>query len=187
MSLLDKLLGRRRPPDETSAILGRHLDGDFQVFPMAETPTSPEQIARIGTKYGVQYPIELVAHVCGRFPGLYVEVKESVWPRPKEFDVAEFWSFLYAFHTYTSAPESDDWMRLDVAAESFQAETSLAAAPVLRVVGDANLYCVDAQGAMVRFDHETNALEPVSMNFWQVLEHEASDLRERKDRKSKAT
>jgi hypothetical protein len=49
------------------------------------------------------------------------------------------------------------------------------------VVGDANLYCVDPNGVIVRFDHETNELEPVSMNFWQVLEHEISELRARKD------
>lgn len=154
---------------------------------MADTRTSPEQIARIGLKYGVTYPPEFIAHVCGRFPGLYVEVKEAVWPRPKAYDVGPFWTFLYAFHTYTSAPASDDWMRLDAAAEKFQTETGLAAAPVLRVVGDADLYCVDPGGAIVRFDHESNELEPVNKNFWQVLEHETSELRARKDQKVEGT
>lgn len=184
MNMLSKLTRWLRPPaDETSAILGRHLDGDFKVFPMADTATSPGQLAAIGSKYGVKYPAEFVAHVCGRFPGLYVEVKEEVWPRPEAYDVGPFWTFLYALHTYTSAPESDDWMRLDVAAEAFQRDTELAAAPILRIVGDANLYCVDPTGAIVRFDHETNELEPVKMNFWQLLEHETSELRARKDQK----
>jgi hypothetical protein len=188
MGIFAKLMGQRRPPeDETSAIFGRHLDGDFTAFPMADTPTSADQIASIGRKFGVSFPPEFVAHVCGRFPGVYVEVKESVWPRPKAFDVGPFWTFLYALHTYTSAPESDDWMRLDFAAETFQRDTGLSAAPVLRVVGDANLYCVDPNGAIVRFDHETNELEPVSMNFWQVLEHEISELRARKDQLTRQT
>jgi hypothetical protein len=124
-----------------------------------------------------------VAHVCGRFPGLFVEAKERVWPRPEEYDVGPFWTFLYGFHTYTSAPESSDWMRLDMAAKIFQADSGLAAAPVLRVVGDADLYCVDGKGDIVRFDHETNELKPVKMTFWQVLEHETSELRKRKDQK----
>ena len=110
-----------------------------------------------------------------------------MWPRPKVYDVGPFWTFLYGFHTYTSAPESNDWMRLDAAAETFQRDTELAAAPILRIVGDANLYCVDAVGAIVRFDHETNELEQVKMNFWQLLEHETSELRARKDRKASGT
>jgi hypothetical protein len=154
---------------------------------MAETPTSAEQVTKIGQKYGVSYPDEFVAHICGRFPGLYVEAKEAVWPRPKVYGVGAFWTFLYAFHTYTSNPESEDWMRLDVAAETFQSDTGLSAAPVLRIVGDANLYCVDPSGAIVRFDHETNDVEPVGMNFWQVLEHETSELRARKDKKATDT
>ena len=182
--MLSKLTSWLRPmTDETSAIFGRHLDGDFKVFPMADTATSPRQLKAIGDEYGVTYPREFVAHVCGRFPGSYVEVKEDVWPRPEPYDVGPFWSFLYAFHTYTSAPESDDWMRLDGAAQAFQSETGLSAAPILRVVGDANLFCVNAAGTIVRFNHETNDLEKVAMNFWQLLEHEASELRARKNRK----
>lgn len=139
----------RPPKDLTESILGRHLDGDFNVFPMAETTTSPEQIESIAEAYRVNYPPELVAHLCGRFPGIYVEVKEELWPRPKLGDVGEFWSFLYAIHTYTSAPESLHWMRLDAAAESFQLDTGFVAAPILKVVGDADLYCVDAEGHLV--------------------------------------
>jgi hypothetical protein len=35
----------------------------------------------------------------------------------------------------------------------------------------------------VQFDHETNELQAVGMNFWQLLEREMSALRARKDRK----
>ena len=68
--------------DLTEAILRKHLDGDFRVFPLAENQASPEQIESIGKRYGVVYPPEFIAHVTGRFPGAYVEVKEEVWPRP---------------------------------------------------------------------------------------------------------
>jgi hypothetical protein len=183
-NMLSKLTSWLRPAtDVTSEILGRHLDGDFMVFPMAETRTSPRQLATIGKAYGVKYPSEFVAHVCGRFPGLYVEVKEDVWPRPEPYDIGPFWSFLYAFHSFTSAPESEHWMRLDAAAEAFQQDTGLAAAPILRVVGDADLYCVNASAAIVRFNHETGEFRSVGMNFWQVLEHETKELRARKDQK----
>jgi hypothetical protein len=99
--------GGGMPPDQTDEILSRHLDRDFTVYPMAETETSAAQIEAIGKIYGIKYPSELVAHICGRFPGIYVEAKEAIWPRPKAYEVGPSWSFLYALHTFTSAPESE--------------------------------------------------------------------------------
>jgi hypothetical protein len=172
----------RLPSDQTEAILRKHLDTDFRVFPMAETTTSPAQIDAIGETFNVQYPAELATHICGRFHGIYIEVKEDIWPRPKAFDVGPFWSFLYAIHTFTSAPESPDWMRLDVAARWFQQRTDLIAAPVLRIVGDADLFCVDAEARLVRHNHEANELELVDGNFWNLFEQEIAALYSRKVR-----
>jgi hypothetical protein len=169
--------------DRTMDILRKHLDGDFRVSPLAETPVSAAQIAAIGDRFGVIYPQALVDHVCGRFPGMYVEVKENVWTRPKEFDVGPFWGFLYAVHTFTSAPESEPWMRLDHAAEKFRERTGLAGAPVIKIEGDADVYCVDSKGALCRFDHETNELIPVEGDYWSILDLEIGELRKRKDRK----
>ena len=169
--------------DETEAILGRHLDGDFIAFPMAENPAYMFQIRGIELQFGVQYPPEFAAHVCGRFPGIYVEAKEAVWPRPKELDVGPFWSFLYALHTYTSVPESQPWMRLDAVAEEFQNMTGLKAAPILAIQGDADVYCATPTGAIARFRHEGGELEPVDLNFRELFEEEVKALRERKDRK----
>jgi hypothetical protein len=186
MGLLNRLWGTGNPTppqDQTEAILGRHLDGDFIVFPMAEVKQFVAQVSVIGSKFGIAYPPDFIAHVCGRFPGIYVEVKEKVWRRPKLHDVGPFWSFLYALHTFTPAPESEPWMRLDMAAESFRKETGLSAAPVLRIVGDADLYCVDPDGRLVQFKHETNELEPVQLSFWELFEREIGELRSRKDRK----
>lgn len=169
--------------DRTIEILQEHLDGDFRVSPLAPAAVSPEQVAAMAARVGVTYPAALVDHVCGRFPGMYVEVKETVWPRPKPFEVGPFWSFLHAVHTYTGSPDSEPWMRLDHAAETFRAKTQLPAAPVLKVVGDADLYCVDERGGLCRYRHETNELEPVEGDFWSLLDREIGELRARKDRK----
>jgi hypothetical protein len=174
---------RQELPDHTEAILGRHLDADFRVFPMAEERQTGTQVAAIARQRGVTYPPEYLAHVCGRFPGIYVEVKEEIWPRPEVYQVGPFWSFLYGLHTFTSAEESEPWMRLDREAESFQNESGMCAAPVLRIVGDADVYCVDARGRLVQFKHETNQLDPVGLTFWELFEREVRELRARKDRK----
>jgi hypothetical protein len=185
MNFIKKLFGDGLPADQTEDILGNHLDGDFRVYPMAKTPTSLAQIEALEQRFGVKYPRELAAHICGRFPGLILEVKEEIWPRPQAYDTGPFWSFLYGLHTFTSAPESEDWMRLDVAAETFQRETGLAAAPILQVIGDADVYCADAQGQIVRFDHETGELEAVGLNFWQLFEREVQELCVRKEKKKR--
>jgi hypothetical protein len=169
--------------DRTTDIFRKYLDADFRVTPLAQTPVSREQIASIGARFGVVYPPELADHVCGRFPGIYLEVRAEIWPRPKPYEVGPFWSFLYGLHTYTSAPESEPWMRLDHAAETFRAETKLHAVPVLKIEGDADLFCVDAKGALCQFRHETNELEPVEGDYWALLEREVAQLRKRKDRK----
>lgn len=181
--LARRLVASALMTDRTSDIFKQHLDGDFRVSPLAQTPVSREQIEAIGARFGVVYPAALADHICGRFPGIYLEVKEAIWPRPKPYDVGPFWSFLYGLHTFTSAPESEPWMRLDHAAETFRARTQLHAAPVLKIEGDADVYCVDANGALCRFRHETHELEPVEGDYWSLLDREVGELRARKDRK----
>jgi hypothetical protein len=169
--------------DRTEAILGRHLDQEFRVFPMAESEQQISQIEAIGRELDVTYPLEFQAHVCGRFPGIFVEVKEEIWPRPEMYAVGPFWSFLYALHTFTPDFESEPWMRLDSAAAKFREDTGLHAAPVLKIVGDADVYCVDTYGKLVQFHHETLELEPIELSFWELFEREIRELRTRKDRK----
>jgi hypothetical protein len=186
VGLFDSLFGNKGSEsfsDETEFHLNKHLDSDFMVFPMADTKTSVDQLTSIANQYCVKYPSEFKGHVCGKFPGIYIEVKESIWPRPKPYDVGPFWSFLYALHTYTPASTSGDWMRLDFAAESFQRQTRLIAAPILQIVGDGDVYCVNAEGHIFQFKHEQNALCPVNLTFWQLFDRELAELRSRKEKK----
>jgi hypothetical protein len=185
MGVLNRLFGGGKPTrDRTVQILNKYLDEDFRAYPMAESSQSLRRVEAVSSKLGVTFPPEFIAHICGRFPGVYVEVLEEVWPRPKLHEVGPFWSFLYALHTFTSAPQSEPWMRLDVAAEEFK-KTGLNAVPILQIVSDADFYCVDPQGQLVQFQHETNELEPLQLNFWELFEREVSELRKRKDRKKK--
>jgi hypothetical protein len=185
VSFIRRFGGEGKPPeDETEAILKKHLDQDFRVFPMAERRSMPSEVEAIGQRFGVRYPPQFISHVCGKFPGVYVEIKEEVWPRPKPYDVEPFWSFLYALHSYTAAAQSEEWMRLDAAAELFRTRTDLLAAPILRVVRDADLYCVNAQAHLCQWHHETNELEPIDIDFWDLFEREVANLHDRKVKKT---
>lgn len=183
MSLFSKILGKRPSTDQTTEVLERHLTGDFRVFPMAEQPVTVSEIHAVGERLGISLPAELVSHLSGRFPGILVEAKEEIWPRPKKFDVGPFWSFLYGLHTYTASSSSEEWMRLESAGQRFKEETGHVAVPVLRILSDANVYCVGKSGEMLRFDHEQGKLDAVDGSFFQVFEQEVAALVKRAERK----
>jgi hypothetical protein len=170
-------------PDRTAELLGRHMDAEFTAFPMAERAATRETVTEIGERCGIAYPPEFIAHVTGRFPGIYVVAREDVWPRPRPLEVGAFWTFLYGIHSFSPVAASEDWMRLDVAAERFRDETGLDAAPVLKIIGDANVFCTSAGGQLQEFDHELNTLAPVDLDFWGLLDRELAALAARKKRR----
>jgi hypothetical protein len=114
---------------------------------------------------------------------LYVEVREELWPRPKEGDVGPFWTFLTGLYTYNIADDIPELMDLRKAAVEFQEDNSHTAVPCLKIIGDANVYCIDGDGDIVRWDHETNELEPQNRSFIDLLDFELGELAARKDRK----
>jgi len=177
--------------DRTWELLKAYLDGDFRILPMAPIKTSEQDINDVEEKLGIKFPEEYKIHMLGNGDellgtrGIYVEVLESIWKRPKTLDVGPFWSFLYGLHTYTACKESEDWMRLEVVGNEFLVNTGIKATPILKVIGDADLYCVDGSSQIVIYRHEENKAEPVKMTFWEVLEFELKELKERKERKIK--
>jgi hypothetical protein len=175
------------PPDLTEEILGRHLDRDFRVFPMSDNNALADTLATLGNRFGVAFPTEFCGHVCGRFPGIFIEVKEEAWPRPNLYDVGPFWSFLYGLHTFTPCSDGEDWMRLDAVTYNFQEATGHIAAPILKIIGDADVYCVTNEGGIARYNHETNELDPETVGFWALFEREVKELKERKVSKALGT
>jgi hypothetical protein len=177
--------------DKTMEILGKYLDKDFRVSPMAPNKSTIDDINEIEKKLGIKFPEEYTAHLLGEGSdilgerGLFIEVKEDVWPRSKQYDIGPFWSFLYGIHTFTPSKESEDWMRLEFAGKQFIEGTGIKAVPVLKIIGDANLYCVNENGKIVQFDHEQNIIEEKGMNFWELFEKELKELKERKEMKIK--
>jgi hypothetical protein len=91
--------------DKTWELLNLYLDEDFRILPMAANKSSEQDICDVENKLGIKFPYEYKIHLLGNgdeLPGargIYVEVLESIWEKPKTLDVAPFWSFLYGFHT----------------------------------------------------------------------------------------
>jgi hypothetical protein len=177
--------------DKTMKILGKYLDNDFRVSPMAPNQSAIEDVKLIENELQIKFPKEYIAHLLGEGAevlgerGLYIEVKEEIWPRPKQYDVGPFWSFLYGIHTFTPSKESQDWMRLEFAGKQFIEETGIKAVPILKIIGDANVYCTNENGEIVQYNHEENIIERIGVDFWELFEKELSELKKRKEMKIK--
>lgn len=90
---------------------------------------------------------------------------------------------MYGIHTYTACEDSEDWMKLSYVGETFIQETGIQAVPILTVIGDADCYCADTNGNIVKYNHEENDVEPINLNFWDIFELELKELRQRKEKK----
>jgi hypothetical protein len=91
--------------DETKEILDRHLDRDFYCVAAEDDAPSEKAVQAVATEFGCRLSKEFLVHSTGRFAGVYVEVKEEVWPRNEELAVAPFWSFLYGVFVYGLSSE----------------------------------------------------------------------------------
>lgn len=173
--------------DKTMDILEKYLDNDFRVSPMAENKSTINDIREIEKELKIKFPEEYTAHLladgvevlCER--GIYIEVKETILPRPRLYDVGPFGTFLYGLHTFTPSNSSADWMRLEVSGKRFIAETGIKAVPILKIIGDADLYCVNENGKIAQYNHEGNILNEIKMDFWELFEKELKELKARKE------
>ena len=169
--------------DKTKKLLDKYLDEDFSCFACGNEAPSKQELADLAMRLEVQFPDEFIQHATSKWGGIYIEVKEAVWPRPKPYDVGSFWSFLYAIYVYGIGSEAPDWMNLELAANEFRMNTGHKEVPFLKIVGNANIYCFDTDSNIVRWDHETNEFEKIGNSFFAVLEDEIQNLRERKNKK----
>ena len=168
--------------DRTKEILDSIWDEDYRVVAAGEDAPSKSWLKGYVKENGFKLPKEYISHAANFYSGLYVEVNEEVWPRAEEFSVAPFWSFLYGVFSYAFNEESPEWMNADIARKEFQ-ELGHDVLPILKVIGDADVYCLDKSGSILKWSHELDELDQFEGSFFDLLRLELSELSERKRRK----
>lgn len=169
--------------DRTWQLLEKHLDsGSFYLVAAHESAPDRSSLVSIASELNCTFPEEYLVHASSEFGGVYVEVIEDLWPRPKELDVGPFWTFLYGLFVYNATSDIPEWMNIQLNGRSFQQSTGHEVVPFLKVIGDADVYCFTNLGSIVRWEHETNELRPASETFFEVLDFELGELRSRKDK-----
>jgi hypothetical protein len=168
---------------EVRAILTKYLDRDFMVYAAGENRASEEALSGFEAAIGFSLPEQFRHYATSAVGGLYIEVKEEIWPPVKVGDFGPIWSFLRSLAVYGLSYEVPEWMDMRVQTKEFLSSSKQAHVPFLKIRGDADVYCFNSAGDIVRWDHETESFTAIPLDFVGVLEREARELRERKDRK----
>jgi hypothetical protein len=118
--------------------------------------------------------------------GLYMEVREELWPRPQAYQVGPFWSFLYAIKVLGIARDIPDWLDVRVQYRKFLGAGHLGLVPFLQRVGDPDCYCFNASKKIILWNHEDpDHKELIHLSFSELLMKEIQELEERKNLKLK--
>ena len=167
-------------------IIERHLTPhEYELIACGDDAPTPEEVESVGSEFGVRFPDDFIDFSVSRIGGLYVAVKEELWPRPKAWDVGEFWSFLYGMYVFGFGPKVPDFMSIRVQTPAFREHSQTDLVPCLQVVSDANLYGFDRTGLLHQWDHETGECLTAEKTFIEALEFGVAALAQRKAQKLK--
>jgi hypothetical protein len=175
-----------RKGTDFDAILRKHMDREFSLFACGKDAPSEADIAAFERDIGHALPSDFRDFSKSTLGGLYVEAKEEVWPRAKEFDVGPFWSFLYGLAVYGFAHDIPEWMDMRRQTDEFRRATDSTHVPFLKIMGDADFYCFSSDGGISHWEHETGEFRPVNKGFTELLDFELAELGARKERKKAA-
>jgi len=164
-------------------VLSKHIDKDFKIFPAGNDAPKEQTFSEFEDQIGFPLPDDFRMFSCSWLGGVYIEVKEEVWPRHKEYAVGPYWSFLYGMFVYALSPKAPDWMSIEGKIPWFREHTGTNYVPFLKLIGVADIYCFDEAGDVRRWDHETGEAPLQNKTFFEVFSYEVAELKGRKEQK----
>jgi hypothetical protein len=174
------------PLDDLFNYFTRYDKRTFQVVACQGHEPSDADVAAFETDVGFRLPGEFRDFTMSGLGGLYMEVREELWPRAKAYDVGPFWSFLYAIKVFGIAEGIPDWLDIREQYKQFQAEGFPDLVPFLQLVGDADKYCFDSAGQIIRWSHEDpERRDGVDLSFSDLLMREIRELETRQQQKAR--
>ena len=155
----------------------------YAVFSQHGSEPKAKDVAAFESKVGLALPQQFCDFAIHPLGGLYVEVKEELWPRPHEFDVGPAWRFHYGLRVYGLSADAPEWLSMQKAWTDLQQQGYPAFVPFLKVESDPDPYCFAKDDQIIIWRHETPD-EPESFDgdFFDALLHELDALEERKIR-----
>jgi len=159
----------------------------YEVFSQQVAEPSMADVTAFESRIGFDLPPEFREFALHPLGGLYMAVKEELWPRAQAYEVGPFWSFLYGLMVYGFCPQAPDWLQISNAWSRMSDSGYSQLVPFLKVIGNPDPYCFTRDQKIVIWRHETpEEVEEVAKNFYDVLMFEIRELEERKQRRVKA-
>jgi hypothetical protein len=162
-------------------ILDEYMDKDLLLFDCGGMPPTEQELSQFEEEIGFPLPEDFRMYCMSRLGGVYIEAKEHVWPRNKPFSVGAFWTFLYGFYTFGFSCEMPDWMDIRLQTKKATKETDQIVVPCLKRVCDEDFYCIDENGQILIWRHETSDFKPTHETFLELFERELKELKDRKE------
>ncbi|MBD5081385.1 MAG: SMI1/KNR4 family protein [Ruminococcaceae bacterium] len=150
---------------------------------MGNEPTE-QDIKAFEDQYKITLPEDFKDFTMSPIGGLYMEVREELWPRAKQFDVGPFWSFCRGLIVYGIAKDIPDFLDIREKTKELHDEGFTDYIPFLSIVGNGNeVFCFDKDNKIVLFDYCEGEAEPIDGTFSDCLLKQIEELEERKNRK----
>lgn len=156
-------------------LLEKHLEPDEYII--CSSATREHKIENFEQEIGYRLPDEFRDFTMSNLGGLYVAVKEEIWPRT--YGGGPAWIFAYGITVFGLASGMPDWQNIRKLTEEFRKETKTNYTPFMTVISDADVYCFDKDSKIYQFHHEGYEFEEVNKSFIELLDFELRELADR--------
>lgn len=82
----------------------------YQVVACMGNEPSEKDVKDFESQYKIKLPAEFREFTMSPLGGLYMEVREEIWSRAKQYDIGPFWSFCRGIIVYGIADEIPDFL-----------------------------------------------------------------------------
>lgn len=158
----------------------------YQVVACMGNEPYEEDLSSFEQAVGIRLPQEFREFTMSPLGGLYMEVREEIWPRAKQYDVGPFWSFCRGILVYGIAEEIPEFLDIRKKTQELRNDWGFTDyIPFLSVIGNGDeIFCFDRDGNIVLLDYyQTGEAKPVEGSFSDCLMKQIEELEDRKNRK----
>lgn len=160
----------------------------YQVAACMGNEPSEQDIKSFENQYGINLPADFREFTMSPLGGLYMEVREEIWPRAKRFDVGPFWSFCRGIIVYGIAKGIPDFLDIRQKTKELHDEGFTDFIPFFSIIGNGDeIYCFDKDNQIVLInltaDDAPGEAAPIGGSFSDFLLNQIAELEERKNKK----
>lgn len=157
----------------------------YQVVACMGNEPSESDISEFEKSIGSMLPQEFREFTMSPLGGLYMNVREEVWPQAKQFDIGPFWSFCRGIIVYGIAKEIPDFLDIRVKTKELHEAGFTGYIPFLSIIGNGDeIFCFDKKGNIVILDYyQTGETASIEGSFSDCLMKQIEELEERKNKK----